>query len=183
MLLLTCCLRYFILRILGGVAGIMLAFSIFAAPLEWSIDNPVVSANPGDTVVFSGVITNNTGLDLESTDLFLDFFAFDFNVLTPNQVLGLMPFTISHLTSSVNIEIFSISIDPLALTGINSLQVMLQDIGGNLADTINIDIMVRNVSNIDEPSTVVLLFLGKFLLYIVFYRRRMGSNQLLRLNS
>ncbi|WP_173051696.1 PEP-CTERM sorting domain-containing protein [Candidatus Nitrotoga sp. AM1P] len=160
------------LRVLILIAGTAVSVASYATPLEWSITNPTVSAAPGDTVIFMGVITNRTGHILESTDLFLDFLAFDFNVLSPNQVLGTIPFTLPDFTFSANVALFNVDVNLLAASGIRELQVLLQDMNGNLTDTINVTVAVNGVtSNVPEPSTTALFTLGFIILLVAFHRR------------
>lgn len=162
-------LRFLKSRILGVVAGAMLSLSVSAAPLEWSITSSVKSANPGDTLVFSGNITNNTGQPLESTDFFLDFLAFDSNYLLPNQELGIVPFILPDLTNSGNVTLFSVDVDPFAMPNSYLLSVLLQDINSNLTE--NIDIIII-ISEIPEPSAAVLLMLGVITLLIILRNRK-----------
>lgn len=170
-------LRALILRVLLLIAGTAVSVSSYATPLEWSITNPTVSAARGDTVTFTGVITNRTGQVLESTDLFLDFLAYDFNVLSPNQVLGTVPFTLPDFTFSTDVALFSVDVNLLASAEISEFQVLLQDINGNLTDVINIAIAVNGVTNnVLEPSTMALFILG-FIMLLVAYNRRLIADK------
>lgn len=165
-------LRALMLRVLLLIAGIMVSGVSFATPLEWSITNPTESAAPGDTVTFTGVITNRTGQALESTDLFLDFLTFDFNVLTPNQELDIVPFIIPDFTFSADVALFNVYVNPLAATSISGLQVLLQDVNGNLTDTINVTIAINGVTNdVPEPTIAALFILGCIVFLVVFHRR------------
>lgn len=145
-------------------AGAMLSLSALAAPLEWVITKPVESASPGETVVFSGNISNNTGFDLESTDLFLDFLAYDFIYITPNQELGFVPFLIPNFTESGNVALFNVEIAPFIVPDTYYLSVLLQDINGNLTDAIDVAIIV---SEIPEPSVAILLLFGLITLLFI----------------
>src|SRR5271170_6843414 len=48
-----------------------------ADSLDLAITSTELSTMPGGTVVFTGVITNTTGTDLDTTELFLNFSGFD----------------------------------------------------------------------------------------------------------
>lgn len=180
-------LRALLLRVLLLIAGTMVSGVSFATPLEWSITNPTESAAPGDTVTFTGVITNRTGQALESTDLFLDFLTFDFNVLTPNQELGIVPFTLPDFTFSADVALFNVYVNPLAATSISGLQVLLQDVNGNLTDTINVTIAINGVTNdVPEPSIAALFTLGCIVFLVAFHRRLfadMGNGYLISVST
>lgn len=166
----TCYLHFLRLKILLAIASTMLSLSVSAAPLEWSISNPLGFAHPGDTVYFSGVITNGTGKTLESTDFFLDFLAFNPDNLVPNQELGIVPFTLPDLTNSGNVTLFNVDIDLHAATDTYHILVLLQDINGNLTDVADVSIIV---SEVPEPSTTVLLLAGTFMLFVALQRQRL----------
>src|SRR5262245_60185957 len=56
--------------------------------------NPVV-AHPGDTVAFTGTIVNTTGIDLQGTDMFLNFGGYDPSIFTViDQLLGIPDFSL-----------------------------------------------------------------------------------------
>lgn len=66
----------------------------WAATISFSVLNPSQVSPPGGVAVFSGTITNNTGVLLNATDLFVNAFGFDPSVVTVNQLLGNPDFTI-----------------------------------------------------------------------------------------
>ncbi len=166
-------LQYLKAKILALIASAMLSLSISAAPLEWSVTNSIELAHPGDTVFFSGSITNKTGSTLESTDFFLDFLAFDSSNLIPNQELGLVPFTLLDLENSGNVTLFNVDINPFALPDTYHLLVMLQDTNGNLTEAIDVAIII---SEIPEPSAANLLLLGLITLLLISSYRSFKFN-------
>ena len=121
----------------------------------------------GDTAIFSGKITNRSGVTLESTDLFLGFSAFDFNALTPTQVLGSSPFSLLNFTFIDNVELFTVDIAAGTLAGTYGLQVFLSDVNGNVSDATDLLLVVTNgVQTVPEPSTVVIVGLALGLLML-----------------
>lgn len=139
--------------------------------LTITVTSPNVTGMAGQTVDFTGVITNRTGVALTSTDLFLDFIGYDYAVLNPNQILGSSPFTLPNLTFSPKVDLFSVDIDPAALDGIYTLEVFLQDIQGDLSATKDIVIQVNSgVNRVPEPTTLPLVLLAGALVWAL--RRR-----------
>lgn len=133
----------------------------------------------GDTATFSGTITNRSGVTLESTDLFLGFSAFDFNALTPTQVLGSSPFSLSDFTFIADVDLFTVDVAAGTLAGTYGLQVFLSDVNGNVSDATDLLLVVTNgVQPIPEPSTAAVVGLGLALL--VLSRRRPSSRRVLQ---
>src|SRR6516164_7423827 len=95
-----------------GMLAIVLAIAtsgLSAAPIDFSILSPNQIGFPGDVITFTGTITNNSGVDLDSTDLFLNFSGFDPVNVTLDQLLGLTPFTIPNGTTSQVVDLFSVT--------------------------------------------------------------------------
>ena len=133
-----------------------------------SLTSPVAA---GNTAFFSGRITNRSGVTLESTDLFLGFTAFDFNALTPTQVLGSSPFSLLNFTFIANVDLFTIDIAAGTVAGTYGLQVFLSDVRGNVSDATDLLLVVTNgVQAVPEPSTVAIVGLALGLL--IMSRRR-----------
>jgi hypothetical protein len=83
-----------------------------AIPLTLTVGQLSQSAVAGDTITFSGVITNRTGTILESKDLFVNFSGFDRGIVTPFQVLGATDFTLPNNTFSPSTELFRVMSSP-----------------------------------------------------------------------
>lgn len=128
--------------------------------------NPLTgSVAAGDTAAFSGTITNRSGVTLDSTDLFLGFGEFDFDALTPIQVLGNLPFSLGNFTFIANVDLFTVEVAAGTLAGIYDLQVFLFDVNGNVSDTNDLRLVVTNdVVTVPEPSTAALVGLALGLL-------------------
>jgi len=139
--------------LLGLVA---LACPAQAAPLlSLSIDQPVRFSNAaGSTVVFTGTITNNTGIDLDAAiDLSLNFNGFDPTKLSFTQVLGVPDFSLPNGSTSPDVELFDALVDPSATPAGSPYlaDVTASDSNGNLSDAVTISIFVP------EPGTLSLL--------------------------
>lgn len=128
------------------------------AQLTLLVDQLNPSAAAGDTLNFTGVITNQTGLSLSSTDFFFNFFNYDPDSLTPQQVLGTTPFTLPNNTFSANTALFSIVVSPGVLTSSQSLGVTLEDVNGDISNEVNISANVTaKVVPVSEPGPLLLL--------------------------
>lgn len=156
-------LRSLLARLVIAAAG-LLPFGISAAPLlTLDVTNPTRAASAGDSLLFSGVITNRTGVALQSTDLFLSFVGYDPDVLLPDQVLGSVLFNLPNLTFSSSVGLFSLGINALASTGTYGFQVQLQDVAGNLSDVTSITVNVRGLgTGVPEPSSLALVMVAGF---------------------
>lgn len=156
-------LRSLLARLVIAAAGLV-PFGISAAPLlTMDVNNPVRTVSAGDSLLFSGVITNRTGVTLESTDLFLSFVGYDPDVLLPDQVLGSVFFSLPNLTFSSTVGLFSLGIDTFAGAGTYGFQVLLQDAAGNLSDVTNITINVlAGSTGVPEPSSLALVMVAGF---------------------
>src|SRR5581483_10393682 len=102
-------------RLLTALAvAISAAPTAFGALLSMQIVDPFQINTPGTTYTFSGTITNMTGADLESTDLFLNFDGYDPVNINPNQVLGATDFNIPNGATSSVIDLFTLDLSPAA---------------------------------------------------------------------
>jgi hypothetical protein len=133
--------------------------AVSAEPLLLAIDQTSISASPGEILTFPGVITNRTGVTLTSTDLFLNFAGYDPTSLTPNQLLGNIPFTVPNFTSSAHVDLFDVEVSPSA-SGVEPLQVVLEDINTNLSDPVQITIDVTSAVPMSEPMGIPLLLVA-----------------------
>ena len=138
-----------------------------AATIALDVNSLSAPVAAGDTATFSGSITNRSGVTLESTDLVLGFSAFDFDALTPTQVLGSLPFSLQDFTFINDIDLFTIEVAAGAPAGTYGLQVFLSDISGNVSDTTELFLVVTAVP---EPSTAAVFGLG--LVLLALSRRR-----------
>ena len=142
-----------------------------AATITLDVNSLSAPVAAGDTATFSGTITNRSGVTLEATDLFLGFSAFDFNALTPTQVLGSSPFSLLNFTFIANVDLFTVDIAAGTLAGTYGLQVFLSDVNGNVSDATDLLLVVTNgVQTVPEPSTVAIV--GLVLALLILSRRR-----------
>jgi len=160
---------WFLIRILILIGVVAPALSVAAPILTMAVTKPFASAAGGDTLTFTGVITNRTGLSLEATDLFLSFSGFDVDVITPTQVLGITPFTLPNNTFSPDVELFTIDVAPDAAVASYGFQVLMQDLYGNFSEVTDINIDVTGAVPVPEPPIVVLFI---FALSALVTRRR-----------
>lgn len=155
----TCSVLQTLLLRAAMTVALAVPLGLHAEILSLSVTLPSQSAAAGNSLSFTGVITNRTGQTLESTDLFLSFFAYDFDALTPNQLLGSVAFTLPDHTFSADTALFSVDVAPATVAGIYVLQVLLQDINGNLSNATDVTVQVT-ASAVPEPSSFTLLALG-----------------------
>lgn len=161
---------------LAAAFAIALAL-IFAAPTSGHgavLSFDVISPNrigPGNaTYLFTGTVTNGTGIDALASELFFDFTGFDASVVRPTQLLGSPDFSIPTGTSSPVIEVFNLSLGPSAVPGQTySMDVLLQDAAGNLSDTVTVSVHV-----VPEPSAALLLLAGALFAALTLRHRRRG---------
>jgi hypothetical protein len=116
------------------------------------------TAIAGDTITFSGRITNTTGVTLNATDMFLNFNVFDPAIfLNFNQILGISDFVLPNNTFSPVVSLFDVLISPTAQTGTYAFEITLQDINNISSNVVTADVAVTSVP---ESSSVFLLAVG-----------------------
>jgi hypothetical protein len=150
-------LRHIVLAGIISLIGLLAPPSPAASgPLALSIDQPDRMVPAGSTVVFTGTITNNTGVGLDAAvDLFLNFNNFDPAVLSFIQVLGVPDFFLSNGSTSPDVELFDALVDPSAtVAGSPYLaDVTTSDTNGDVSNDVTI-----SISAAPEPGSVALLF-------------------------
>ena len=160
----------FVRLLLVLTAGISLP-PVQASVITLDVNSLSAPVSAGDTAIFSGKIINRSGVTLESTDLFLGFSAFDFNALTPTQVLGSLPFNLLNFTFIDNVDLFTVEVAAGTLAGTYGLQVFLPDVHGNVSDATDLLLIVTNgVQAVPEPSTLATV--GLALALLILSRRR-----------
>lgn len=137
------------------LAVCFLSVALYAAPIDLTILNPNQTGSAGDVITFQGTITNNSGADLDSTDLFLDFFGYDPMNVQLDQLLGMTSFTIPDGTTSPVVDLFTFSLATTAGPGTYWADVVLQDASGDASDT-----NVVSVTITPEPSSIALMLAG-----------------------
>jgi hypothetical protein len=140
--------------------------------LDVTITDSSQTALPGQTIVFSGTVTNDTGSDLTATDLFFGFFGFDPD-LTVNQLLGTPDLSIPNGTTTLIVDLFSVGTSSGMESGTFPVDFVLQDINGNLSALGSADVTVGKPTTIPEPSSMLLLGSGLMVLGCSFRRQFM----------
>lgn len=153
-----------------GMLAFVLAFAtsgLSAAPIDSSVQNPNQIGFAGDVITFGGTITNNSGLDLSSTDFFLNFSGFDPVNVTLDQVLGLTVFTIPNGTTTPVVDLFTFTLGPSAGPGAYPADVVLEDVLGELSSTQTVTVTI-----VPEPGPLSLLAGGLPVLLLGVFRRK-----------
>lgn len=141
--------------------ALFLPVRCLADGLDVSVTNPSQTASAGQTVVFSGTVTNDTGSDLTATDFFFDFFGYD-PELDPNQLLGLTDFSIPDGTTTSIVELFSVTLGSPMGSGSFPVYFVLLDA---YADESAVDkVTVVSGNAVPEPSTILLIAIGLLIL-------------------
>ncbi len=138
-----------------------------AALISFNVSTPNRSGASNTTYVFSGTISNDTGLDLNASDLSFDFSGFESGVVTPSQLLGNPDFSIPKATGSAITDLFSVLVNASAIPGQTYvMDAVLQDPAANLSDTLTVSIHI-----VPEPSAALVAASGA-LLVLLAYRYR-----------
>jgi len=145
-----------------------------AAQLSLTVDQLAPSITAGDTFDFTGVITNQTGGPLASTDLFFNFYNFDPSTLDPEQVLGTTNFSLPNNTFSTDTLLFTVTVAPGSVAATQPLALTLEDVNGDVSNEadLSIDVKSATTTNVTEPGPLVLLTAGLLIMLIAHARRR-----------
>jgi hypothetical protein len=128
-----------------------------ALPFTLTINQPDRIGFPGDTEIFAGTITNNTGADVIASNLFLDISGYDPTVVSLVQLLGSPDFSIANGDTSAMVDLFSLTLNLLAVPGTAYFaDIFVQD-GNNPANFSNIVTVSKFVP---EPATLALIGIG-----------------------
>ncbi|MFB9241056.1 PEP-CTERM sorting domain-containing protein [Massilia antarctica] len=121
-----------------------------------------ITLAPGSAWDAMGTITNLSGFDLLSSEIFLEFSAYPHTVLAPQQRLGGIEFTIGDRTVSGLAELFHVDIAPDAVRGLAwSMDVFAADVHGNFSDPTTFSFLIDGPAVVvPEPSTLPLLAAG-----------------------
>jgi len=157
-------LRFFITRSLTltviFVCLLLAPKAASADPLTLTINPSSLTAPVGGTVSFIGTITNDTGLVLNATDLFINFSSFDPTIITATQLLGDPDFILANGGTSAVVNLFSVTLSPLAVPGSSySITLFLQDPNNNLSNNVTV-VVTAAPTAVPEPATLLLLGTG-----------------------
>ncbi len=152
-------LRKFIDGSLLALALVFVQAPAAAVPiLTLDLDASAVNLAPGRSATVTGTITNRSNTPLSGMDFILNFAAYDPTAIEPTQLLGTTAVTIPAFTFRDGLDLFSISVLPDAIPGMYSLDVLLQDVHGNLADPVSMRIVVSGAGTaVPEPGTLYLV--------------------------
>ena len=145
--------------------------------ISFQLTATTVSAASNGTAMFTGSVTNSSGVDLNATDFFFNFFNYDPTVVTPNQLLGTSTdFSIGNGTTSSILDLFNVQLGTVSAGSTVSIDVQLEDANGDLSAIETVDVTVPGVSSgggggtpTPEPATLVLL--GSGLAVVAKWRR------------
>ena len=141
--------------------------SLRGASIDLSIVNPNRFGSPGDIVTFTGVITNNTEDPLDSTDLFLNFSAFDPVRVTLDQLLGLTSFVIPNGSSSPPVNLFTFTLSNTAGPATYPAQVVLETALGDTSEPQTVTVTV-----VPEPGSFAFVAFAGLTALLVCTRKR-----------
>jgi hypothetical protein len=129
-----------------AVSPISLTFSVIlfvliTAPLpahaeliSFSLSDTTLDSTAGGNVVFDGTITNDSGADLNASDFFFNFSAYDFTSVFPNQDLGVSSdFLIPNGMTSSIVALFDVTVAGGATGPSFPIQVQLEDVNNDLS--------------------------------------------------
>lgn len=137
-----------------------------ADTLSFTVSNASLTISGGD-VIFQGTVANNSGADLNASDLFFNFFGYDPLAVTPTQNLGvLIDFLIPNGTTSGTVDLFDVLLGSVPNGANFQLQVQLEDINSDLSAIQSVTVSTPAASPVPEPPTVLLtgIALGGILL-------------------
>lgn len=168
-------------RYLTLFACLAVAASTARANLVIALDNPDQTGSPGDTLVFTGILSNagSSAVFLNSADLNLAGGSFTPNFIDP--FLNNVPLFLDPGQSTVDIELFDIALNnpftdvPGTYVGnyalVGGVDVDAQDVlnSANFSVTVNVP-----VSTVPEPSS--LLLMTSALIIMRLRRSKKGSS-------
>jgi hypothetical protein len=167
---------------LGGVLGFLLltATSAQADGIAFQLVASTLTAASNGTATFAGSVTNGSGLDLNATDFFFNFFNYDPTSVTPNQLLGTSTdFSIGNGTTTSILDLFNIQLGTVSQGSTFSIEVQLGDVNGDFSTIETVDVTVSGGSTgggggggtpTPEPASLVLL--GSGLALVAAWRKR-----------
>jgi hypothetical protein len=144
-----------------------------ADPISVQLSNSTLNVSSGGTVTFDGTVSNASGADLNASNFFFNFFAFDPTAVTPVQDLGVATdFLISNNSTSLDVALFDVSLAPEPPGSSFSVEFQLEDINGDQSATQTVTLLVPGISTIPEPATSVLLLAAFCAFAAIVVKRR-----------
>lgn len=163
---------------IASIALVCFLGDVKAVPVSFTVDPVTSTILAGSELTFTGVITNQSGQSLSSSDFFLNFFNYDPAGLNTVQILGATSFTLPNNTFSAHTALFSVQFSPALSSGMQFLSLTLGDFSGNLSDQVDLALNVgaAPVVSVPEPSSLLLLAAG--LLAVAGVSRRLSSTSI-----
>jgi len=137
------------------------------ALLSLNIAEPIRTGPSNASYSFAGLITNKTGRDLSTADLFLDFNAFDPSTSSFEQLLGGVSLLITSGGTSAQLDLFDFNLGAGNVGAVYSVEVTLQDAGLAISDPVFISIRV-----IPEVECAKTMLAGLLLAFVALSCRR-----------
>jgi len=154
-----------------------LAIVSWSAPLaradaiSFQLSSTSLTTTSGGTATFDGTVTNNSGTDLNASDFFFNFFAFDPASVTPNQGLGVAgDFLIPNGATSSITALFDVVLGTVPAASSFPIEGQLEDANGDLSAIQTVTVNTGRMITTPEPAT--LFMLGAGLLGILGIRQR-----------
>jgi hypothetical protein len=138
----------------------------FADDISLNIADPSQTATPGQTVDFTGTITNDIEQDLSASDFVFSFSGYNSN-LTINQLLGTPNFSIGAGETTSIVDLFSVTLDSTMGPGTYPVDFVL--VGGNSEESRSTTGEV-SITVTPEPSTMGLMVTGLLIFATVLLR-------------
>lgn len=154
--------------------ALLIVSLLFASPssaqtLSFTVQMPSPQVLPGETFVFQGTVTNNTGGSLNASDLLFNFSGFDPNATNVTQILGTPDFSLADGSTSSVVDLFGASLSKATSAGrVYPFDVSVQDIFGDQSNVETFTLM--NAAPVPEFTYSLPLLLG--LLAAVHLARR-----------
>lgn len=162
--------------LLATAVFLVSASGVRAASISLSITDPIQVSAPGGVITFEGTITNDTGLSLDSTDLFLNFSGYDPVNVELDQTLGDTSFPIPNGSTSALVSLFTFTLGPSAPVPASfPADVVLETAGGAIAAT---EVVIVNTVAIPEPGSLALALAAALALLAGALRRRVRLSML-----
>jgi PEP-CTERM motif len=176
-------------RSLCGILGFLFLTTSWARAdgISFQLAATTLTATSNGTATFTGSVTNGSGLDLNATDFFFNFFNYDPTSVTPNQLLGTSSdFSIANGTTTSIFDLFNIQLATVPAGSTFSVDVQLQDANGDLSAIQTVDLTTPGGSTgsgtpTPEPASMVLL--GSGLALVAAWRKRFQHTDYTRGNS
>lgn len=147
------------------------AANAFAAELRITPDVFNLTFVPGSTQVVKGSITNITGVNLLTSDIFFSLSGYPADALTIDVLLGLDPLPLPDRRRTDTLNFFSITFSDIgAVFAPFTIEALAFDVNGNFAEPFVLNVQAQ-VQGVPEPSSGLLVMAGLLLVRQRFIRR------------